>query len=769
MKTLYELLEMNEIQNQIKGFCASTLGKNKVDSFQIIRDQEELEEEFIKVDEAMKLIQAQGRVPLGGLSDLSMSLKKANRDGMLLPEELLMVMSHLECVSSVRHYICDSELAVDVLNELASGLVENKSLHDDIQRCVLPDGTISDGASSTLSGIRKRIRSMQLQIRHKMESYVKDAKDYLSIDQMTTKNDRLVLPVKTGYKGHFNGLVHAQSATGQTTYIEPESVVLMNNQLNDLHVEEKAEIERILFELSARVKENYYHFFFNLQILEELDFIFARGQYGVIHNCCIPTLTCEGGELVLKEARHPLIDEEKVIPNDIAFQNHKMVLITGSNTGGKTVTMKTTGLLSLMALSAIPIPCVKAVIPMFDEIYVDLGDEQSIEQSLSTFSSHMKKIIYILEHASSSSLVLIDEIGSGTDPQEGESIAEAVLNKFLDIGCNIMVSTHYGKLKTFASERNDILLASVSFDLETMRPTYKLKLESVGQSYAIEIAKMLGMSDEIIEQAKAIKESSMSEHEKLLEELQKQKDLLDQKQEELDQIILETRKQHKQYQHQIHQISQQKDKIIKEAHEQSNQLIQEAKEKIDKVVESMSATSMKPHIALQAKRDLDDLRYVEKEEIIKQDHVLKVGDHVKLIKMNREGDIVEILKNHMVMVSLSGLNIKVHEDEVSFMHGPSKPQKVKKTSMKKANVRKTGSYEINIIGKRYEEAMAMVDKFLDDALVLGYPHVRIVHGMGTGVLRKGVRKMLEKNKHVVSYRDGGPNEGGLGATLVYFE
>lgn len=769
MKTLYELLEMNEIQNQIKGFCASTLGKNKVDSFQIIRDQEELEEEFIKVDEAMKLIQAQGRVPLGGLSDLSMSLKKANRDGMLLPEELLMVMSHLECVSSVRHYICDSELAVDVLNELASGLVENKSLHDDIQRCVLPDGTISDGASSTLSGIRKRIRSMQLQIRHKMESYVKDAKDYLSIDQMTTKNDRLVLPVKTGYKGHFNGLVHAQSATGQTTYIEPESVVLMNNQLNDLHVEEKAEIERILFELSARVKENYYHFFFNLQILEELDFIFARGQYGVIHNCCIPTLTCEGGELVLKEARHPLIDEEKVIPNDIAFQNHKMVLITGSNTGGKTVTMKTTGLLSLMALSAIPIPCVKAVIPMFDEIYVDLGDEQSIEQSLSTFSSHMKKIIYILEHASSSSLVLIDEIGSGTDPQEGESIAEAVLNKFLDIGCNIMVSTHYGKLKTFASERNDILLASVSFDLETMRPTYKLKLESVGQSYAIEIAKMLGMSDEIIEQAKAIKESSMSEHEKLLEELQKQKDLLDQKQEELDQIILETRKQHKQYQHQIHQINQQKDKIIKEAHEQSNQLIQEAKEKIDKVVESMSATSMKPHIVLQAKRDLDDLRYVEKEEIIKQDHVLKVGDHVKLIKMNREGDIVEILKNHMVMVSLSGLNIKVHEDEVSFMHGPSKPQKVKKTSMKKANVKKTGSYEINIIGKRYEEAMAMVDKFLDDALVLGYPHVRIVHGMGTGVLRKGVRKMLEKNKHVVSYRDGGPNEGGLGATLVYFE
>lgn len=769
MKTLYELLEMNEIQNQIKGFCASTLGKNKVDSFQIIRDQEELEEEFIKVDEAMKLIQAQGRVPLGGLSDLSMSLKKANRDGMLLPEELLMVMSHLECVSSVRHYICDSELAVDVLNELASGLVENKSLHDDIQRCVLPDGTISDGASSTLSGIRKRIRSMQLQIRHKMESYVKDAKDYLSIDQMTTKNDRLVLPVKTGYKGHFNGLVHAQSATGQTTYIEPESVVLMNNQLNDLHVEEKAEIERILFELSAKVKENYYHFFFNLQILEELDFIFARGQYGVIHNCCIPTLTCEGGELVLKEARHPLIDEEKVIPNDIAFQNHKMVLITGSNTGGKTVTMKTTGLLSLMALSAIPIPCVKAVVPMFDEIYVDLGDEQSIEQSLSTFSSHMKKIIYILEHASSSSLVLIDEIGSGTDPQEGESIAEAVLNKFLDIGCNIMVSTHYGKLKTFASERNDILLASVSFDLETMRPTYKLKLESVGQSYAIEIAKMLGMSDEIIEQAKAIKESSMSEHEKLLEELQKQKDLLDQKQEELDQIILETRKQHKQYQHQIHQINQQKDKIIKEAHEQSNQLIQEAKEKIDKVVESMSATSMKPHIVLQAKRDLDDLRYVEKEEIIKQDHVLKVGDHVKLIKMNREGDIVEILKNHMVMVSLSGLNIKVHEDEVSFMHGPSKPQKVKKTSMKKANVKKTGSYEINIIGKRYEEAMAMVDKFLDDALVLGYPHVRIVHGMGTGVLRKGVRKMLEKNKHVVSYRDGGPNEGGLGATLVYFE
>lgn len=768
MKNIYETLEMNVIIEQIKQFCASSLGKNKVDSVYIFNDIDDLNESLCKVNEAMKYISLQGRLPLGGLSDISLSLEKVNRDGSLLTEELLKILSHLECVQSVKNYFLVSDLKTHYLNEMSDGLVENQGLIEEIKRCILPDGSVSDHASERLYALRKQIHDIRNSIRHQMESYVKESKDYLSIDRMTSKNDRLVLPVKVGYKNQIQGLIHAQSATGQTVYIEPERVVMMNNHLAQLKQEEQEEIRRILYHLSQIVKQNYYHFVFNLDILEEFDFIFAKGQYGYIHQCCIPVIQDNGDCLELIEARHPLIDEKKVISHTIRLLNQKMLLISGSNTGGKTVTLKTVGLLSMMALCGIPVLCLEAKIPLFDHIYVDLGDEQSIEQSLSTFSSHMMKTIEILNNATSSSLVIIDEIGSGTDPQEGESLAEAILEKFIEKKSFVFASTHYGKLKTFAKEHPQILLASVGFDLEKMRPTYHLKLGSVGQSYAIEIAQLLGLDQDIVKRANDIKDESMSEHERLMEKLEKQQELLDSKQNELNDLIIKNQKLEKQYHHQIHQIEQQKDLILKKAQDQANQLLEEAKENIDLIVDEMKSSSLKQHEIIQAKHDLDHLKYQDPIEVIKQDHDLAVGDHVKVMKMNREGDIVEILKNHMIMVSLSGLSVKLHEDEVQFLHSQTKVKKMKKATIKKS-VKKTGSYEINIIGKRYEEAMAIVDKFLDDALVLGYPHVRIVHGMGTGALRKGVRKLLEKNKHVVSYRDGGPNEGGLGATLVYFE
>ena len=769
MKTIFETLEMNEIQRQVQGYCASTLGKKRVDNLVIFDDVEDLDEALEKVNEAMKLISIQGRMPLGGLSDISLLLEKANRDGTLLGEDFLKVAHHLECIVSVKNYILASEVKTHFLQDLCDGLVENQHLLNEIQRCILPDGSVGDHASDHLYSVRKKIHQIQVNIRTKMDSLVKESKDILSIDQMTTKNDRLVLPVKSGYKNQLGGLIHAQSATGQTTYIEPEAVVVMNNQLSEMMMAEKAEVERILYVLSQLVKGNYYHFHFNLEILEELDFVFAKAQYGYQHDCCIPCIEEKGKFISLKEARHPLIDEKKVIANNIILRDHQMLLISGSNTGGKTVTLKTTGLLSLMALCGMPIPCLEATIPLFDQIYVDLGDEQSIEQSLSTFSSHMLKIIEILKVSTNQSLVILDEIGSGTDPQEGESLAEAILGRFLEIGSFVFASTHYGRLKTFAKEHPEILLASVSFDLDAMKPTYRLKLDSVGQSYAIEIAQLLGLDQDIVNQAQMIKREAMSEHEKLMEELEKKQEQLDLREHELTKLLSDNQKLEKQYQHQMHQLNKQKDELLQKAKDEANQLLLDAKENIDLVVETMKNSSLKQHEIIQAKHDLDQMKYLDEQDIIKQDHELTVGDHVKVTKMNREGDIVEVLKNHMVMVSLAGLNVKLHEDEVTFMHPQTKVKKVKKASLKKTTVKKTGTYEINVIGKRYEEAMSLVDKFLDDALVLGYPHVRVVHGMGTGALRNGIRRMLEKNKHVVSYRDGGPNEGGLGATLVYFE
>lgn len=769
MKTNFEILEMDRIQEQLKNYCASTLGKNLIESLTMNDDQEDLHEIFMKVNEAMQLIVRLGKLPLGGLGDISLYIEKARRDGILIGEELLMIMNHLQCVHSVHLYFESSEIQTPSLKEMSDGLVDNEQLLREIQKCILPDGSMSDHASVELHAIRKKIHQTQGSIRHRMEKLVKESQDMLSMDNLTTKNDRLVLPVKSHYKNQFGGLVHAQSATGQTVYIEPQDVMVMNNHLTDLHMEEQREIEKILTRLSAMVKNHYYHFHFNLEILTELDFIFAKAMFGCVYDCCIPIIQENKQILLLKDARHPLIDQKKVVANTISLENHHMLLISGSNTGGKTVTLKTVGLLSYMALCGIPVPCHEAIIPLFDHIYVDLGDEQSITQSLSTFSSHMSKIVDIIKHATNKSLVILDEIGSGTDPQEGASLAESILLRFLNMQCLTFASTHYGQLKTFAKENSDILMASVSFDLETMRPTYHLKLDSVGQSYAIEIASILGMDQDIIDQAKQLKEESMSEHERLMEELEKRQEQLEIKENEVAMLIEENQKSKKQYEHQLHQLEKEKEKLIQNAKDEANVLIQEAKENIDLIVETMQASSLKQHEIIQAKRDLDDLQFVKVEEQVKQDHVLNVGDHVKVTKMNREGDIVEILKNHMIMVSLSGLNVKLHKDEVTFMHPKTKIKKVKKANIKKSTANKTGTYEINVIGKRYEEAMALVDKFLDDALVLGYPHVRIVHGMGTGVLRKGIRQMLDRNKNIVSYRDGGPNEGGLGATLAYFK
>lgn len=769
MKTNFEILEMNEIQNKLYDFCSSSLGKKKIELLNIIDDKEDLDEELKKVDEAMKLISIQGNMPLGGLTDISYLIEKANRDGTLLGEELLKIYSHLCCIQNVKNYIDSCEIKTHYLQELSDGLVNNEYILKEIQRCIMPDGTVGDSASELLNSLRKKIRQTQSQIRYKMDSLVKESKDVLSIDQMTTKNDRLVLPVKSGYRHQFGGLVHAQSSTGQTVYIEPESVMLMNNQVSEYQLEEHEEVNRILYNLSQLVKGNYYHFHFNLEILTEFDFIFAKAQFGYQYHCCIPTIKENGQVLRFIEARHPLIDEKKVVSNNIILDQQRMLLISGSNTGGKTVTLKTTGLLSFMALCGMAIPCLSAEIPLFDNIYVDLGDEQSIEQSLSTFSSHMKKIIDILYQSTNKSLVIFDEIGSGTDPQEGESLAEAILSRLLEKNCMVFASTHYGKLKSFAQEHSGILLASVSFDLDAMKPTYHLKLDSVGQSYAIEIAKMLGLDEDIVLHARRLKEESMSEHEKLIEKLEKKQEQLNIQSMELDNLVSKNKELQQKYEREVSQIEKNKDKILDEAKENANKLVEEAKENIAIVMETLHQSQLKQHEIIQAKHDLDSLQFHKQEPVLKQNHDLIVGDHVKVIKMNREGDIVEILKNHMIMVSLSGLNVKLHEDEVVFMHPKTKVKKVKKISVKKNTIKKTGTYEINIIGKRYEEAMSIIDKFLDDALVLGYPHVRIVHGMGTGVLRNGVRKMLDKNKHVVSYRDGGPNEGGLGATLVYFE
>lgn len=766
MKDNYELLEFPMVKKTIGAHCITQNAKRKTEEMAAYKDLSDLREELDKLDEAMTIHRLLGHLPLGDMKDVHYSLKKAQMDGVLICEELYDIFHVLENVTHLESYFSSYEGEIIKLRDLVEGLQNDTFLRNEIERIILPDMTIDDHASETLYKIRKEIKSIEVRIRKTMESYLKEVPDALSYDNLTVKNDRLVLAVKASHKADVTGLVHSTSQSGQTFFIEPERSVALNNSLNELRSDEQEEITKILRRLTRRVKQDYYPLKYDCEIISELDFIFGKARYANSYDCAIPTIH-EEKVLSLKQARHPLIDQETVVGNDIILEK-KMLMITGSNTGGKTVALKTAGLLSLMALSGLAVPCVKADIGFFDEIYVDIGDEQSIAQSLSTYSSHMSRIIDITRNVTDRSLVLIDEIGSGTDPQEGSCLAEAIIEDLLEKNCKILASTHYGQLKAFAEAHPDICSAAVGFDLDTMKPTYKLKLNSVGMSYAFEIAESLGLDEKIIQKARKYKEESLSAEEQLMDKLEKQERALNDREEKLNALMADNEKLRSRYEGRIRSLEHDRNQIMEKAHAEANQTLENAKEMIDAIVADLrSQAELKDHLVTEAKHSLNELKFVKKEEVKVQDHTFKVGDHVRIDNMNREGDITEVGKKHMLIVDVGGLPLTVKDTDVTYLHPKSAPKK------KKANVRthvkKTGHYEVNVIGMRYSEAMQVVDKFLDDALVLNYPSVRIVHGIGTGALRKGIRKMLDKNKNVDHYSDGGPNEGGLGVTLVYFE
>lgn len=770
MKNIYDTLEFNQIKDRIKNYCVGNIAKEQITNLQPYQDLEELKLRQKYLQQAMQLIYQYGRLPLGYYDDIEPLLLKANKDGTLFPEDFVQIVYLLNNVKEIINYLAEKELVENELLQLCNQLVLPKQLLKDINRCIDGSGNVLDSASSQLRQIRRRILSIEASIRSKIEQIKVSNKDYLSQEAISSRNNHLVLPVKAGNKNHVKGIVHAISATGATMFIEPEAIVAMNNQLINARDEEAKEINRILLELSKMVKANYDCLHEDQELLIDIDVIFANASYGVKIDGIVPEISDNYEVFSLKKARHPLIDRDKVVANDIVLtQPKRMLLISGSNTGGKTVVLKTAGLLSLMGLCAMAVPCNQATIPMFDQICVDLGDEQSIEQSLSTFSSHMKRLVEITNEVSEKSLVLLDEIGSGTDPKEGQSIAEAILRYLHQINPLIVASTHYSGLKEFAKNEDYILVAAVEFDQEKMRPTYRLIEGSVGNSYAIEISSRLGLKKEIVDLAYQIKESSLTDSDKLIEKLQDELTQVQLQKDRLETLNQEATKKIDKYNRLINNFEKQKDDLMEQAKKQANQLLEDSKQEIDLVVEDLKKqATLKQHVVIDAKRNLDLLKHEEKKLVDKSKHVYQIGDIVKVLSANRQGEVLSINKKGILTIDMSGLKLNAKPEEVSFISKKVKPKKVK-SNLKSLRKSTNQSYELNIIGKRYEEAMLLVDKFLDDALVNNYSMVRIIHGMGTGVLRNGVRKMLDKHKYVVSYRDGGPNEGGLGATLVYFE
>lgn len=770
MKDIYDTLELNTIKENIAVYCHSELAKRKLANLQPYTDLEDLQCDQEYIRQALKLIYAFGRLPLGPFDDIQPLLDKTNKDGVLFPEEFLKIIQLLSNINEINHYIEINDVTPSTLLELINQLYLPQDLYHDIHHCIDPTGYIHDHASHELQRIRRQIIAVEAHIRKKIEHLKTEHKDHLSHDVISSRNEHLVLPVKAGYKNQVHGIVHGHSSTGRTMFIEPEEIVVLNNQLANARQDEQIEIHRILLELSKKVKSYYDVLKQDLDILVDIDYIFGVSQYAKKLDMTLPEVCQDYSQLVFKQARHPLIDQKQVVANDIVLDTScDTLLISGSNTGGKTVVLKTAGLLSLMAICALPVPAREATIPLFDEIYVDLGDGQSIEQSLSTFSSHMKKMVTICHHVSSHSLVLLDEIGSGTDPKEGESLAQAILKYLHQQGCKTIASTHYSSLKQYAKESDYIKVASVEFNQDLMKPTYRLIEGSVGNSYAIEISSRLGLKPEIIEEAYTIKKNAATVSEKLLEQLQDELAAVQQQKDKLEALNQEANYKIEHYHRMIDQFNQQKEKMVIEAKEEANLIIEDAKKQVQEIIRQLqNQPAMKPHQAIEAKRQLDLSKYDMPKVENHDHHHYQVGDVVRVLSVNREGEVVDINKKGMLTISMGGLKLNAKPTEVQFVH---EKVKTKKVASNIKSLRKTTkqSYELNIIGKRYEEAMILVDKFLDDALVQHYSMVRIVHGMGTGVLRKGVRKLLDKNKYVVSYRDGGPNEGGLGATLVYFE
>ncbi|MGN1345119.1 MAG: endonuclease MutS2, partial [Traorella sp.] len=614
-------------------------------------------------------------------------------------------------------------------------------------------------ASSLLKNLRRQIASCQGEITSQTAKFIQANASKLTDTITTTRNDRVCVLVKISEKNSIKGYIHGESASGATAYVEPECLIQLNNRLETLLSSEEEEIKRILYELSQEVKSVADGLYANCETLGIIDSIFAKAHYAHEIDGCVATIN-EQKNLYIKKARHPLIDPKKVVANTYRLSNHSLLLITGSNTGGKSVTLKTIGLFVLMTYCGFPISADEATLPKFDALYIDIGDEQSIEQSLSTFSAHISKLAQFTKQVSENSLVILDELGSGTDPKEGEALAIAVLDELRKKKCMILATTHYSKLKSVSSKWKEVLCSSVEFDMETMRPTYRYIEGINGQSNAFLIAAHFGLDQQIIENAKKIKEENETEDEKLIQNLNQLMNENLQLQEKLQlenikiqQKEIELSKKEQALNHKI-------EKIMEEAKEKANEIIENAKEESDEILSEIRENKdLKIHEALQIRSKLNDL--IE-EEVKESDEIFHVNDTVLIKKYNYYGEVLEVKPKYLLVLA-NGLKMKL--DKADCTH-TKKQKKVKKISTISQKTISKASLECNVIGERVVDALAIVDKYLDTAIASRLYQVRIIHGVGSGALRSAIWDYLKKNKYVASYRIGGEGEGGSGATVV---
>ena len=777
----FRVLEFNKIIEKVSEYAITSSAKELVFALTPYDTIFEVEKKLKETEEALDLLITKSNPPFEGFFDVKEGIERAKKGGMLSISQILRVGGMLKASRRFKDYINrrDDEKPHELLEDLIDILVPLKKLEETIEISIVSEEEISDRASSTLSSIRRNLKEKNSSVRDKINSIVRSNSKYLQDSLYTMRGDRYVLPVKAEYKGQVPGLVHDQSSTGATLFIEPMSLVNLNNEIKELKLKEKAEIERILMELSNKVYEEIEIIESNYKILTELDFIFAKAKYSSSINGICPTVSDDRSFDII-QGRHPLIDPKVVVPSDVYLgKEFNTLMITGPNTGGKTVTLKTVGLIHLMALSGILIPAKDASsIGFFKEIFADIGDEQSIEQSLSTFSSHMTNVVRIMENASDSSLVLFDEIGSGTDPVEGAALAIAILDSLRERKAKLIATTHYSELKGYALRTEGIENASVEFDVETLRPTYRLLIGVPGKSNAFEISKRLGLKEEVINKAKNNISSENLKFEDLIRDLQEKSILANRDAREAKKLKIDAEEVKKKYEEKLKKLDEVRDKAYSEARREAKDIISKAKDEADEILKAMReleklgiAQGGRARLEEERKKLKDSLEkkesdlYKEKENQGEAITKVTLGMDAYLPSLNQNVIIITMPDNKgEVQVEAGIMKINVKLKDLRLVKSASNKKEKKKRELK-LNLKAVES-RVDLRGMDAEEACFKTDKYLDEAYLANLGEVTIVHGKGTGILRKAITNMLKKHPHVKSYRLGEYGEGGDGVTIA---
>lgn len=776
------VLEYQKIIDMLTLECSSVLSREHSQNLKPMHDAFDINEALLDTDEAVAVLLKKGTPPFGNFYDISGFAHLAAKGSCLSMKQLLEVSYNLSSARRVASYLSSDLPELPRIDGLASAICVLQELEDNISRSIISEDEIADNASPELRRIRIAIAKQNDEIKNKVQKIVGSSSNQMFLQDaiVTMRQGRYVIPVKAEYKSQVSGIVHDQSASGATLFIEPQSIVNMNNELRELELKEQQEIQRILEELSFWVGKEELKIRANQEILTKLDFMFAKGRLACNMNAFKPTIN-DKGIVKLIHARHPLIDKKKVKAIDIGIgDGYKTLVITGPNTGGKTVTLKTVGLLCCMAQAGLFIPASEGTtVPVFKEIYADIGDEQSIEQSLSTFSSHMTNIVGIVEKSTVDCLVLLDELGAGTDPTEGAALAISILNHLYNKNAKTIATTHYTELKKYALSTKGVQNASMEFDVETLSPTYRLIIGVPGKSNAFEISQKLGLADKIIDHAKLFIEKGDASFEEVISSIEADRKKAEDDARLAEQIKEELLQQKARMEKLEAKFNLKKEQLMAEAKEEARLLVEEARTAVADIQKEIRQTIDDADVNAkieEGKRFLAEKRkeYQKKEEKIintqrPEPSDIKIGIRVNVLSVGEKGNVISIPDDKGDMfVQVGSLKMKVNIENITLVKENVTQKERDKARYSKIAIAKSKNVptSINVIGQTLDEATANVEKYLDDVYLSGLESVTIIHGKGAGILKDGLRQILKKHKHVSSIRPGGISEGGEGATIV---